>query len=83
MLSCNNCTYEVDSVNEWTQYCNTCQEAYLDGKNEIIPFLKNKIDDLQQKRDEYIKDNDYEMDDYLAGCIDAYDIVLMQLTPSH
>ena len=31
MLTCNNCTYEVDDVDEYTQYCNTCQNAYLDG----------------------------------------------------
>jgi hypothetical protein len=31
MLTCNNCTYEVDDVDEYTQYCGTCQNAYLDG----------------------------------------------------
>jgi len=31
VISCNNCTYEVDYINEYTQYCNTCQNAYEDG----------------------------------------------------
>jgi hypothetical protein len=80
MLSCNNCTYEVGSVDEWTQYCSTCQEAYLDGKNEIVAFLTNKINDLQELQKEYHKQNDYSMDDYASGAIDAYDIVRMKLT---
>lgn len=46
---------------------------------DILSFVKGRIDELTQRRVELQEDRDYELDDYLAGCIDAYDIVRMQL----
>ncbi len=46
---------------------------------DLLKFVNERIEDLTQKRKEYIKDNDFEMDDYLAGAIDAYDIVRMKI----
>jgi hypothetical protein len=51
-----------------------------DESEDLKSFLKGRIDDLTQKREEYQNNNDYEMDDYLAGAIDAYDIIWMKLT---
>ena len=47
--------------------------------HDLLEFVTGRIEELTQKREEYQNDNDYEMDDYLAGAIDAYDIVRMKL----
>ena len=47
---------------------------------ELKVFLKEKIDYLTNERDKYEEQEEWSMYDYLAGCIDAYDIVQMQLT---
>jgi hypothetical protein len=47
---------------------------------ELLEFVKGRIKDLTQKREEYQEAGDLELDDYCAGAIDAYDIVRMQLT---
>jgi hypothetical protein len=46
---------------------------------DLLDFVNSRIDDLTQKRREYQDGGDYEMDDYLAGAIDAYDIVRMKI----
>ena len=48
--------------------------------DSLLEFVEGRIAELIQKREEYQNDNDYEMDDYLAGAIDAYDIVRMKIS---
>lgn len=47
---------------------------------ELILFLEERIDELTTLRDEAEEQGEWSSYDYLAGCIDAYDIVLMKLT---
>ena len=47
---------------------------------ELILFLEEKIATLTELRDKAQQESDWATDDYLAGCIDAYDIVRMKLT---
>ena len=47
---------------------------------DLLSFVKERMSDLEQKRLEYQAEGDYELDDYCAGAIDAYDIVRMKLT---
>lgn len=47
---------------------------------ELILFLEEKITSLTTLRDEAEEQSEWSTVDYLAGCIDAYDIVLMKLT---
>jgi len=47
---------------------------------ELILFLEEKITTLTELRDKAQQESDWATDDYLAGCIDAYDIVRMKLT---
>ena len=47
---------------------------------ELILFLEEKISYLTTLRDEAEEQSEWSTVDYLAGCIDAYDIVLMKLT---
>jgi hypothetical protein len=47
--------------------------------DDLLEFVTGRIEELTQKREEYQNDNDYEMDDYLAGAIDAYDIVRIKI----
>jgi hypothetical protein len=47
---------------------------------ELILFLEEKITYLTTLRDEAEEQSEWSTVDYLAGCIDAYDIVLMKLT---
>jgi hypothetical protein len=47
---------------------------------ELILFLEEKITTLTEMREEAEKHGDWSSHDYLAGCVDAYDIVLMKLT---
>jgi hypothetical protein len=46
---------------------------------ELIDFVKGRITQLTELRDQYQAAGDYELDDYTAGAIDAYDIVRMKL----
>jgi hypothetical protein len=46
----------------------------------LLEFIDGRIADLTDLREKYQADNDYEMDDYCAGAIDAYDIIRMKLT---
>ena len=47
--------------------------------NDILDFVKGRIAELTQLREEYQAEGDNSMDDYSAGAIDAYDIVRMRL----
>jgi hypothetical protein len=47
--------------------------------NNILEFVKGRISELTELRDSYIEEGDYELSDYSAGAIDAYDIVRMKL----
>jgi len=47
---------------------------------ELLYFVDGRIKDLTERRDESQLEGDYENDDYMAGAIDAYDIIRMQLT---
>ena len=75
---CNGCGTSVAYSDKDETYCGDCGEDNV--KQDLISFVKGRIEDLAQKREEYQNDNDYEMDDYLAGAIDAYDIIRMKLT---
>jgi hypothetical protein len=46
---------------------------------DILAFLKGRIAELTQLREEYEAEGDHSMDDYSAGAIDAYDIIRMKL----
>lgn len=48
--------------------------------DELRTFVTDRILDLEEKRKEYQEQDDYELDDYCAGAIDAYDIIRMKLT---
>ena len=47
---------------------------------ELILFLEEKIAYLSELREQAELDEQWDEDNYLAGCIDAYDIVRMKLT---
>jgi hypothetical protein len=48
--------------------------------DELLTFVEGRIVELTSLRTQYEEEGDYEMDDYCAGAIDAYDIVRMKLT---
>lgn len=47
---------------------------------ELIIFLEEKIKTLTETMQEAEDQEEWSTVDYLAGCIDAYDIVRMKLT---
>lgn len=47
---------------------------------ELILFLETRISELTALREEAELNEDWADENYLAGCIDAYDIVRMKLT---
>lgn len=47
---------------------------------ELILFLEERIASLTEERDRAEMEEEWSTYDYLAGCIDAYDIVRMKLT---
>jgi len=47
---------------------------------ELILFLEQRIADLSAMREDAERSQDWAEENYLAGCIDAYDIVRMKLT---
>ena len=42
---------------------------------DLLLFLQNKIQESNEARDEFIKLEDNEMEEYCAGMIDAYEII--------
>lgn len=75
---CNGCGTSVAYSDEEETYCGDCSEEYT--KSDLLAFVQGRIDELTEKRKQYELEGDFELDDYLAGCIDAYDIVRMKLT---
>jgi hypothetical protein len=47
---------------------------------DLLAFVEERIAQLTDLRAEFEEQNDYQMDDYCAGAIDAYDIIRMKLT---
>lgn len=47
---------------------------------ELILFLETRIAELTELREQAELNEDWSDENYLAGCIDAYDIVRMKLT---
>jgi PHP family Zn ribbon phosphoesterase len=77
---CNSCGTSIPYTDkeDYESYCGEC--ASVDVLETILHFVEGRIKDLTEKREGYQTDNDYEMDDYLAGAIDAYDIVRMKIS---
>jgi hypothetical protein len=48
--------------------------------DDLVLFLNERIDSLTVLRDQAEEEADWTTQDYLAGCIDAYDIVRIKLT---
>jgi hypothetical protein len=46
---------------------------------DLLDFVNGRIAELTELRTKYQAEGDYELDDYSAGAIDAYDIVKMKL----
>lgn len=47
--------------------------------HDLLEFVTGRIAELTKLREQYQAEGDYELDDYTAGAIDAYDIVRMKL----
>lgn len=75
---CNGCGASVPYSEDDEAYCGDCAEHY--AKSDILSFVEGRIAELTEKREQYEIEGDHELDDYLAGAIDAYDIVRMKLT---
>jgi hypothetical protein len=75
---CNSCGTSVPYSDEDETYCGEC--ASIDTIDTLRYFVEGRIKDLTEKRDESQLQGDYENDDYIAGAIDAYDIVRMKLS---
>lgn len=77
---CNSCGCSIPYTEEedYNAYCGEC--ASLDVIQDLLTFVKERIETLTGLREKYQAENDYELDDYCAGAIDAYDIVRMRLT---
>lgn len=77
---CNSCGTSIPYTEEedYNAYCGEC--ASISVIDDLRTFVEGRIKELAESREEYQTENDYEMDDYLAGAIDAYDIVRMKLT---
>lgn len=45
----------------------------------LLDFVVGRINELTKLREQYEVDGDYELDDYTAGAIDAYDIIRIKL----
>jgi hypothetical protein len=46
---------------------------------ELLEFVEDRIKNLTELREAYQAEDDYNLDDYIAGAIDAYDIIRMRL----
>ena len=74
---CNGCGTSVPYSEDEEAYCGDCAEDY--AKADILAFVKGRISELTEARKQYEIESDYELDDYTAGAIDAYDIIRMKL----
>ena len=75
---CNGCGAGLPYTEAEETYCGECSED--NTKQDLLSFVKGRIAELTQLREQYEAEGDHEMDDYSAGAIDAYDIVRMKLT---
>jgi hypothetical protein len=77
---CNSCGCSIPYTDkeDYEAYCGEC--ASIDVMDTLRYFVEERIAALTLKREESQAEGDYENDDYMAGCIDAYDIVRMKLT---
>jgi hypothetical protein len=51
----------------------------MTANKELLDFVKGRIQELTEMREQYELEGDYELDDYASGAIDAYDIMRMKL----
>jgi hypothetical protein len=75
---CNGCGTSVEYSPEDETYCGDCSSDNV--IQDLLSFVTGRIADLTQMREEAQKAEDWEIDDYTAGAIDAYDIIRMKLT---
>jgi hypothetical protein len=78
---CNGCGTSVTYTEAEQAYCGDCGADNV--SQDLLAFVKGRIAELTEKREEYQEVDDAELDDYLAGAIDAYDIIRMKLTDDH
>lgn len=53
-----------------------CGECVTEG---ILTFVKRRIVELTEYRDNEIAIGEMQLDDYTAGAIDAYDVIRMRM----
>lgn len=75
---CNGCGTSVPYSDEDETYCGDCSADNV--TEDLLSFVKRRIDELSTLREIYQEQEDYSLDDYCAGAIDAYDIIRMKLT---
>lgn len=77
---CNSCGCSIPYTDkeDYEAYCGEC--ASIDTLDTLKYFVEERIEALTKLREGYHEQNDYSMDDYASGAIDAYDIVRMKLT---
>jgi hypothetical protein len=49
-------------------------------KTDLLEFVEGRIKELTEVREQAELNEDWSDENYIAGCIDAYDIVRMKLT---
>lgn len=47
--------------------------------NDLTEFLSGRIEDLTKYRKKCQDEGDFSSDDYLAGAIDAYDLIRIKI----
>jgi len=75
---CNGCGTSVPYDDADETYCGDCAEDNV--TQDLLSFVTGRIEALTEMREEAQKAEDWEIDDYTAGAIDAYDIIRMKLT---
>jgi len=74
---CNGCGTSVPYSDADEHYCAECSADNI--TESILAFVKGRIAELTEYRDNEIAIGEYELQDYTAGCIDAYDIIRIKL----
>ena len=75
---CNGCGKSVTYSPEDETYCGDCSAENVE--QDLLAFVTGRIAELTELREKYEAEDDYEIGDYTAGAIDAYDIIRMKLT---
>jgi hypothetical protein len=75
---CNGCGTSVPYDDADETYCGDCSADNV--TQDLLSFLTGRIADLTAMREDAELSEDWSEENYLAGCIDAYDIVRMKLT---